>query len=88
MSALGQEQTFSGRVPMYALPPKADIGSQPPNARLVPKADIDSSKQFFSGDKSISSLLRHNGHKNGQPDLATSAQRRRTLDYRQISKRA
>jgi hypothetical protein len=46
MSALGQEQTFSGRVPMYALPPKADILSQPHNARLVPKADIDSSKQF------------------------------------------
>jgi len=39
MSALCQKQTFSGRAPMSALPPKADIGTQPRNVRYVPKAD-------------------------------------------------
>ena len=40
MSALGQKQTSRHLQPMSALPPKADIGTQPPNVRFVPKADI------------------------------------------------
>ena len=40
MSALGQKQ-ISGHVRVTsALPPKADIGSQPCDVRFVPKADI------------------------------------------------
>src|SRR6516165_2409197 len=40
MSALGQKQTFNDGCPMSALPPKADIETQPRNVRFVPKADI------------------------------------------------
>ena len=40
MSALGQKQTLKRLQPMSALPPKADIGTQPLNVRFVPKADI------------------------------------------------
>src|SRR5262249_54219901 len=40
MSALGQKQTSRHLQPMSALPPKADIGTQPRNVRFVPKADI------------------------------------------------
>src|SRR6516165_5747866 len=40
MSALGQKQTSKRLHPMSALPPKADIGTQPRNVRFVPKADI------------------------------------------------
>jgi hypothetical protein len=40
MSALGQKQTFPNVQPMSALPPKADIGTQPRDVRFVPKADI------------------------------------------------
>ena len=40
MSALGQKQTFECIRAMSALPPKADIGTQPPYVRFVPKADI------------------------------------------------
>jgi hypothetical protein len=36
MSALGQKQTLQSVKPMSALPPKADIGTQPRNARFVP----------------------------------------------------
>src|SRR6516225_4967974 len=41
MSALGQKQTLRHLQPMSALPPKADIGTQPLNVRRVPKCDID-----------------------------------------------
>ena len=41
MSALGQKQTFSKVCAMSALPPIADMGTQPCNARFVPKADIE-----------------------------------------------
>jgi hypothetical protein len=41
MSALGQKQTFKRLRLMSALPPKADIGTQPRDVRLVPKADIE-----------------------------------------------
>jgi hypothetical protein len=41
MSALGQMQTFPNVRPMSALPPIADIGTQPPNVRFVPKAECD-----------------------------------------------
>src|SRR5215469_2004615 len=40
MSALGQKQTLGKVRLMSALPPKADIGTQPRNVRFVPKADI------------------------------------------------
>ena len=40
MSALGQKRTFKRLHPMSALPPKADIGTQPRDVRFVPTADI------------------------------------------------
>ena len=40
MSALGQKQTSENVWTMSALPPKADIGTQPRHVRFVPKADI------------------------------------------------
>ena len=40
MSALGQKQTFGCVRLMSALPPKADIGTQPLNVRFVPIGDI------------------------------------------------
>src|SRR5262249_18984702 len=33
-------RTFRSAIAMSALPPKADIGTQPRNVRFVPKADI------------------------------------------------
>ena len=39
MSALGQKRTWRVEFAMSALPPKADIGTQPRNVRFVPKAD-------------------------------------------------
>src|SRR5215469_3822822 len=42
MSALGQKQTSKHVLAMSALPPKADIGTQPRDVRFVPKADIAS----------------------------------------------
>jgi hypothetical protein len=39
MSALGQKQTSEHDWIMSALPPKADIGTQPRNVCFVPKAD-------------------------------------------------
>jgi hypothetical protein len=39
MSALGQKQTSERVQSMSALPPKADIGTQPRDVRFVPKAD-------------------------------------------------
>ena len=40
MSALGQKRTLRSARGMSALPPKADIGTQPRDVRFVPKADI------------------------------------------------
>jgi hypothetical protein len=40
MCSLGQKRTFSEGCAMSALPPKADIGTQPRHVRFVPKADI------------------------------------------------
>ena len=40
MSALGQKRTFGYLGSMSALPPKADIGTQPRDVRFVPKVDI------------------------------------------------
>jgi hypothetical protein len=40
MSALGQKQTSRHLQSMSALPPIADIGTQPLNVRFVPEADI------------------------------------------------
>src|SRR6516164_2452652 len=40
MSALGQKQTLGRLQLMSALPPKADIGTEPRNVRYVPIADI------------------------------------------------
>src|SRR6516164_8401318 len=40
MSALGQKRTSQYVRAMSALPPKADIGTQPRDVRFVPKADI------------------------------------------------
>jgi hypothetical protein len=39
MSALGQKRTLPNVSAMSALPPKADIGTEPRNVRFVPKAD-------------------------------------------------
>jgi hypothetical protein len=39
MSALGQKRTLTHIRSMSALPPKADIGTQPHHVRFVPKAD-------------------------------------------------
>jgi hypothetical protein len=44
MSALGQKQTSRLPERMSALPPKADIGTQPRNVCSVPKADIRESE--------------------------------------------
>jgi len=44
MSALGQKQTLQSFRAMSALPPIADIGTQPRDARFVPNADILRSK--------------------------------------------
>jgi len=44
MSALGQNRTLRHVRVMSALPPKADIGTQPLNVRFVPKADIPCSR--------------------------------------------
>ena len=40
MSALGQKRTLGHVRAMSALPPKADIGTQPRDVRFVPIADI------------------------------------------------
>jgi hypothetical protein len=40
MSALGQKQTLETVRVMSALPPKADIGTQPRYVRFVPRADM------------------------------------------------
>jgi hypothetical protein len=40
MSALGQNQTFSGGRRMSTLPPKADINQGGCDVRFVPNADI------------------------------------------------
>src|SRR5215471_18748861 len=40
MSALGQKRTFREVETMSALPPKADIGTQPRDVRFVPLAAI------------------------------------------------
>jgi hypothetical protein len=40
MCALGQKQTLADVREMSALPPEADIGTQPRDVRFVPKADI------------------------------------------------
>jgi hypothetical protein len=40
MPALGQKRTLGRVHPMSALPPKADIGTQPRNVRFVPKAAV------------------------------------------------
>ena len=48
MSALGQKQTSRHLQPMSALPPKADIGTQPRDVRYVPKADICSAANLES----------------------------------------
>src|SRR5262249_28266666 len=37
---IGSISTFRNVRPMSALPPKADIGTQPRDVRFVPKADI------------------------------------------------
>ena len=41
MSALSQKRTLGHVRAMSALPPKADIGTQPPDVRFVPKADVN-----------------------------------------------
>ena len=51
MSALGQKQTLERARSMSALPPKADIGTQPRDVRFVPKADIASFDQLVSTAK-------------------------------------
>jgi hypothetical protein len=40
MSALGQKQTLQSMKPMSALPPRADIGTQPRDVCFVPEADV------------------------------------------------
>jgi hypothetical protein len=50
MSALGQKRTLGHVRAMSALPPKADIGTQPRDVRFVPKADI---YQLLSGTLGI-----------------------------------
>jgi hypothetical protein len=51
MSALGQKQTFGPFITMSALPPRADIGTQPRNVCFVPEADINhfSKRRGMSG---------------------------------------
>jgi len=49
MSALGQKQTLGKVRLMSALPPIADIRTQPRDVRFVPKADVSScSKRSYS----------------------------------------
>ena len=47
MSVLGQKQTLGHLRLMSALPPKADIGTQPRDVRFVPKADIARNQSGF-----------------------------------------
>ena len=49
MCALGQKRTFSKISAMSALPPKADIGTQPCDVCFVPKADIGTFVQRMGG---------------------------------------
>ena len=46
MSALGQKQTYAVQKAMSALPPKADMCSAQGHVRLVPKADIRTSRRL------------------------------------------
>src|SRR6516225_5298408 len=72
MSALGQKQT-SRLQPMSALPPKADIGTQPCNVRFVPIADVTSpnARSAKSG-------------KQVAPSLATNGTSSDLLDWRRV----
>jgi hypothetical protein len=56
MSALGQEQTFSGQAPMSALPPKADIRSRDQDVCFGPQPDscIAAKKHHYSITSSAS----------------------------------
>ena len=47
MSALGQKRTFRDAEAMSALPPKADIGTQPRDVRSVPILLQKSVASFF-----------------------------------------
>ena len=47
MSALGQKRTWQRILLTSALPPKADIGTQPCDVRFVPKAEVDASLNNF-----------------------------------------
>src|SRR5262249_60127248 len=61
MSALGQKQTLGDFRLMSALPPKADIGTQPRDVRFVPKADIPrcgKKREIGGGARSATALVR------------------------------
>jgi hypothetical protein len=45
---LGHKRTLRRLRTMSALPPKADIGTQSRNVRLVPKADIEMPRYHFA----------------------------------------
>jgi len=51
MSALGHKRTSRCLSAMSALPPKADIGTQPRNVRFVPKADTATRRPSYCGSR-------------------------------------
>src|SRR6516165_1852234 len=63
MSALGQKQTLGYVRLMSALPPKADIGTQPRNVRFVPKADILTSWNFTLSQPSFAHAFKEFSHR-------------------------
>src|SRR6516164_5481095 len=73
MSALGQKQTSRHLQPMSALPPKADIGTQPCNVCFVPIADVTSpSTRSAKSGKQVA------------PSLATNGTSSDLLDWRRV----
>ena len=72
MSALGQKQTSERVRVMSALPPKADIGTQPRNVRFVPKADnspiytiASSARQEVFCNRTANAVFAFDGYRNG-----------------------
>jgi len=57
MSALGHKRTLGHVRTMSALPPKADIGTQPRDVRFVPKADSCTAAKRPHEIRGVPSLL-------------------------------
>jgi hypothetical protein len=77
MSALGQKRTLGHVRAMSALPPKADIGTQPRDVRFVPITDVvgSSRRQKKKGtampSPSVKSPVRHNCNQPPPPPMCS-----------------